>query len=270
MARPLRIVFPGALYHVTSRGNNRARVFRIEDDYEEFLGVTEKVVGRYGWLCHAYCVLGNHYHLVIETPQPNLTQGMRQLNGVFAQRYNRRRGRIGHVFQARYHATLVEQESHLLSAIRYVARNPVRARLCKRPEDWKWSSHPAYLGMQPAARFLTRDWVLSQFGKDRAKAQRALKAFVDLDAPLELVAGVYAARPAFLAERIGVSGPIEEVPRRHWQPVPPSLEEIFQTRTAPVAAAYREFGYSLREIAAHLGRHYSTVSRRLLREEASA
>ena len=271
MARPLRVLFPGALYHLTSRGNNRARVFRSPADYESFFDVVAQVVDRYGWLCHSYCVLGNHYHLLVETPHPNLPVGMRQLNGVFTQRYNRRHERCGHLFQARYTAVLVEAESHLLEVVRYIARNPVRARLCPEPAGWKWSSYPAFLGLVPRPAFLTDSWILRHFAQDRATARDGLRRFVEggTAAPLRLRAGVYAATDEFLKDVLRDVDPIAEVPRRQWQPAPPSLAEIFQTTERHVAAAYRQYGYTLRDIACHLGCHYSTVSRRLRREEAA-
>ncbi len=271
MVRPLRVVFPGALYHLTSRGNNRARVFLGASDRESFLEVLAGVVDRYGWLCHGYCILGNHYHLLVETPQPNLPAGMRQLNGVFTQRYNRRRGRCGHVFQARYKAVLVEAESHLLQVVRYVAWNPARAGLCREPAEWRWSSYPALLGRVPAPPFLTTSWILRHFARDRTTARERLRLFVESGSPPAppLLSGVYAADEEFVLEKLGVLDPIEEVRRREWQPVPPSLGEIFASRERPVAVAYRDYGYTMREIAGHLGCHYSTVSRRLRREESA-
>lgn len=271
MARPLRVLFPGAFYHVTSRGNNRARVFRAAADYESFLDVLGQVVDRYGWLCHGYCILGNHYHLLVETPQPNLPAGMRQLNGVFTQRYNRRRARCGHLFQARYKAALVDAESHLLAVLRYVAWNPVRAGLCSEPAAWKWSSYPALLGLAPCPAFLTASWILGHFAGERATARERLARFVEgrAPAPPTLCAGAYAAGEDFLQGILGGLEPIEEVRRREWQPVPPSLAEIFAGAEKPVVLAYRGYGYTLREIAGHLHCHYSTVSRRLRREEAA-
>jgi putative transposase len=271
VARPLRVVFPGALYHLTSRGNNRGRVFLADADYGAFLAILERVVDRFGWICHSYCLLGNHYHLLVETPHPNLPLGMRQLNGVFAQQYNRCHGRVGHVFQARYKSALVERDPYLLNVVRYIAWNPVRARLCREPAHWQWSSYPATLGLAPTSAFLTTDWVLAQFGSDRRIAREHLREFVDggHPAPLALRAGVYATTDEYLRERLGDGDRIDEVPRRQWQPVPPTLREVFELNTRPVAVAYRQYGYALREIAEHLGCHYSTVSRRLRREEAA-
>lgn len=213
--------------------------------------------------------MGNHYHLLVETPLPNLPLGMRQLNGVFAQRHNKRHRRVGHVFQARYTSILVERDSHLLSVLRYLAWNPVRARLCTRPDAWAWSSYPAFLGLRPRPGFLSCDWVLGQFADDRRVARNRLRLFVEGEptARVELRAGVYAAGEEFLREHVGDREPVEEIPRRQWQPVPPTVAEIFDSDERPVATAYRRYGYSLREIAEYLECHYSTVSRRLRREE---
>lgn len=257
---------------MTSRGNNHARVFLTASDCESFLEVLGHVVDRYGWLCHSYCLLGNHYHLLVETPQPNLPSGMRQLNGVFTQRYNRRRTRCGHLFQARYKAILVDADSHLLAAVRYIAWNPVRAGLCSEPAAWRWSSYPAMLGLSPCPAFLTVSSILGRFGRERAAARAHLSRFVEAGPPQppRLCAGAYAAGEGFLQGVLGDVGPIAEVRRREWQPIPPSLEEIFESAERPVVLAYRGYGYTLREIAGHLHCHYSTVSRRLRHEEEEA
>ena len=133
MARPLRLEFPGAVYHVTSRGNARAAIFLDDEDRPIFLGVLGAVVARFGWLCHAYCLMDNHYHLLLETPDPNLSRGMRQLNGVYTQRFNRRHGRVGHVLQGRFKAILVDRDGYLLELARYLVLNPVRAGRVKDP-----------------------------------------------------------------------------------------------------------------------------------------
>ena len=132
MARPLRPEFPGAVYHLTSRGNARQPVFLDDADREAFLATLAEAAGRWGWLCHAHCLMTNHYHLLVETPRPTLARGMRDLNGVYTQRFNRRHGRPGHLFQGRYTAVLVERESHLLELCRYVVLNPVRGWILER------------------------------------------------------------------------------------------------------------------------------------------
>jgi REP element-mobilizing transposase RayT len=133
VVRPLRLLIPEGIYHVTSRGNARGTVFRDDLDRVAFLELLALVVDRFGWICHAYCLMGNHYHLLVQTPQPNLSSGMRQLNGVYAQRFNRRQRRVGHLFQARFGAKLVEKEASFLGTARYLVLNPVRAAIVERP-----------------------------------------------------------------------------------------------------------------------------------------
>ena len=124
MARPLRIEYDGAVYHVTSRGNERKSIFKDDEDRMFFLDILKKVNDKYNLLCHAYCLMNNHYHLVIETPDGNLSKGMKQINGVYTQTYNKRHNRVGHIFQGRYKAILIQKESHLLEVSRYVVLNP--------------------------------------------------------------------------------------------------------------------------------------------------
>src|SRR3990172_7313322 len=193
MARPLRIVFPGAIYHVTSRGNARAAIFKEDADRELFLEVLQQVVERFNWLCHAYCLMDNHYHLMIETPDGNLSAGMRQLNGVYTQRFNRRHGRVGHIFQGRFKAILVDRDSYLLELCRYVVLNPVRAGMVKKPSAYPLSSFRPTMGLDPVPRFLTVDWVLSQFARTKVSARRRYREFVEagigLPSPWEALKG---------------------------------------------------------------------------------
>ena len=255
-----------------ARGNARARVYRGHADYEFFLETVAHTVERYGWICHAYCLLANHYHLVVETPQANLPRGMRQLNGLYARRFNLRHGRCGHVFQARYRAIVVEKESHLLTVCRYVERNPVRAGIVDDPGDYRWSSYRARVGLEPPPRFLTTDEVLAGFAPTRALAQARYCDFVrsgDDEGLDEQARGERLGSEAFLSERFGLDPPIAEIPRVQVEPLPPPLADIFEREALPVLVAYRRHGYTLAEIARHLGKHYSTASRRLKREEAA-
>lgn len=157
MSRPLRIEFTGALYHATSRGDGREVIFLGDEDRYLFLDVLSEVVRGFNWAIHAYCLMDNHYHLLIETSEGNLSKGMRQLNGVYTQRFNRRHGRVGHVFQGRYKAILVQKESYLLELARYVVLNPVRARMVRTPDQWPWSSYRATAGLDPAPSWLMID-----------------------------------------------------------------------------------------------------------------
>lgn len=239
-----------------------------DSDRELFLDILGRVVGRFGWLCHAYCLMDNHYHLLVETPKPNLTLGMRQLNGVYTQSFNRRHRRVGHLFQGRYKAVLVEKEAHLLELCRYVVLNPLRARVKKRADQWRWSSYRATAGLAPVSPFLTVDWVLRQFGTRKQQAQARYRRFVGEglgDRPWERLRGqIYLGSEAFIEKHGGADKEVREVPRAQWKAVKPSLEEIFRKRgDRALEAAYREWGYRMREIAEYLGVHYATVSRRL-------
>ncbi len=163
MSRPLRVEYPGAVYHLTARGNARQKIFRDDTGREVFLQTLGQVISRYGWLWHAYCLMDNHYHLLVETPKPNLSGGMRQLNGVYTQAFNRRHSRAGHLFQGRYKAIVVEKQAHLLELCRYVVLNPVRVRPRRPVRAWRWSSYRATAGLAPVPAFLTVDWVLGHF-----------------------------------------------------------------------------------------------------------
>lgn len=178
MARPLRIEYDGAVYHITSRGNDKKRIYRDEEDRALFLSILHSVNQKYNWRCHAYCLMDNHYHLVIETPDGNLSKGMRQLNGVYTQACNKRHNRVGHIFQGRYKAIVIDKESHLLEVCRYVVLNPVRAHAVKKPEQWKWSSYRGTVGLEELHYSLSIDWILGQFGTKRATAWKKYEEFV--------------------------------------------------------------------------------------------
>jgi REP element-mobilizing transposase RayT len=143
MSRPLRLQLPGGIYRVTARGNARGPIFEDDDDRVRFLVVLASTVARYRMRCHAYCLMGNHYHLLVQTLEPNLSIAMRQLNGVYAQRFNRRHERCGHVLQGRFGAQLVGGDAYLRELCRYIVLNPVRAGLVAHPGDWRWSSFQA-------------------------------------------------------------------------------------------------------------------------------
>lgn len=271
MARPLRICIAGGVYHVIARGNARQPIFLNDGDRSAFLETIARVVDRCGWQCHAYCLLDNHYHLVLETPRANLPIGMRQLNGLYAQGFNRRYDRSGHVFEARYRSILVEKESHLLAVCRYVVLNPVRAGICVDAALYRWSSYRTTAGVGRPEPFVCTDWILGQFGKTRSSAQTRYRAFVATqvrDLLDEQVCGERLGSERFLSDRFGLDPPVAEVPRAQIEPFRPALADIFEAEDAPIATAHRRYDYPLREIADHLGCHYSTVSRRLQREAA--
>ncbi len=278
MARPLRLEFPGAVYHVTSRGNARQDIVVDEHDRSQFLSLLAHVVDRYGWLCHAYCLMDNHYHLLIETPQPNLSLGMRQLNGRYTQAYNRRHERVGHLFQGRFMAILVEKEAHLLELCRYVVLNPVRAKLVSHPRQWAWSSYRATVGETKAPAWLTIDWILGQFGARVGPAQDRYRAFVAEGRgggprPWEQLTGqIYLGSEEFVA-RHQPNRVIRDIPRRQTQAQRPALHALFTSQKQKrgqgpvILKAVRQYGYRLAEIGDHLGIHPATVSRRLRQAE---
>jgi hypothetical protein len=223
--------------------------------------------------------MDNHYHLLIETPEANLSIGMRQLNGVYTQSYNRRHRKPGHIFQGRFKGILVEKESYLLELCRYVILNPVRAKMIKKPEDWKWSSYRATVGLNGAPGYLTVDWILSQLASQKAVAQNRYKAFVmegiqDKSPWGELKGQIILGEKGFiekfkglLAEKEG----IKEIPRRQRYANRPALSEIFKEgrrrdktrRNRKIITAHLKFGYTLKEIADYLSLHYTTVSKSL-------
>jgi REP element-mobilizing transposase RayT len=178
MPRSPRILVADGLYHVFTRGNRRQLVYLDAADRFRFLDRLEEVVVGFSWLVHAYCLMPNHYHLLVQTPEPNLSRGMHRLNGLVAQAFNRRHEVDGHLFQGRFKSPLVESDAQLVELARYVVLNPVRARLCTDPAEWRWSSYRATAGLEPKPPLLTLDLVLGYFGPDRETAQRAYGAFV--------------------------------------------------------------------------------------------
>ncbi|MFB6358685.1 MAG: transposase [Thiohalorhabdaceae bacterium] len=269
MARPLRIEYPGALYHVTARGDGRDWIYLDEEDRQAFLDLLGEVVGTFNWAVHAYCLMGNHYHLLVETPDANLGRGMRQLNGVYTQRFNRRHGRVGHVFQGRYKAILVEKDAYLLELARYIVLNPVRAGLIEEPGEWPWSSYRATAGLDPRPQWLSVDWIRNTFFPRPEAAGAAYRRFVaegmGQGSPwAELVGQVYLGSESFvreLAEKGEASS--GEVPRSQRRPAPPALPDLAgaHPRDEAIARAYASGGYTLREIGDYFGLHYSHVSR---------
>ncbi|MEM8500941.1 MAG: transposase [Pseudomonadota bacterium] len=178
MARPLRIEYAGALYHVTSRGNARADIYFDDADRRQFLALLDDTCAEFHWMCHSYCLMSNHYHLLVETGRPTLSSGMRFLNGTYAQRFNKRHQRVGHLLQGRYKAILVDSEPYLLELARYIVLNPVRAGMVHAAEEWPWSSYRATVGLCAAESCLTRDTTLARFSDRRDKAQSAYTRFV--------------------------------------------------------------------------------------------
>lgn len=272
MSRPLRIEFAGALYHVTSRGDRREDIFLDDGDRELFLVVLSEAVEAYNWSVHSYCLMGNHYHLLLETPDSNLSKGMRHLNGVYTQRFNRSHKHVGHVFQGRYKAIIVQKETYLLELARYIVLNPVRARMVRSARDWPWSSYRASAGLADCPAWLETDWILSAFSEKRFEAIERYRDFVaeGKNQPAlweNLKNQIFLGTEAFvqiMQSRIPVNNDLSEVPLGQRRAMPKSIEHYLagsNNRDEAIALAYKTGGYGLKEIGEHFGLHYSRVSR---------
>jgi len=272
MARPLRIEYIGALYHVTSRGDRQEAIFDDDQDRTAFLNVLSEVVSRFRWRCHAYCLMENHYHLMIETPEANLTKGMRHLNGVFTQRSNRRHKRSGHLFQGRYKAILVDRDSYFVELARYIVLNPVRAAMVKHPRLWAWSSYGTMIGTSPTPVWLTTDGLLAEFGKRRASARRKYQQFIEEGMSAEsiwkdLKGQIYLGDDDFVDQMRGKLGERDEdvnIPRMQQRGPAPKLTVIrrqHKNRDVAIRAAYEIGAYSYQQIAKEFGVHFTTVGR---------
>lgn len=236
MVRPLRLEFAGALYHVISRGNERSAIFCDDRDRSLFLGTLGSVVRATGWLVHSYCLLGNHYHLLVETPEANLSKGMHSLNGRYSQTFNRRHDRAGHLLEGRFKAVLVEKEAHLLEMHRYIVLNPVRAGLVARPEDWIWSSYRSTCGLRKMPTWLEVRWTLEQFGADVESAVPSYVRFVSsaiaadaLAEPPTARADMFMGGPSFIAalcDRMGSRAWDPEIAAAQRRPTRPTLDEV--------------------------------------------
>jgi len=278
MARSLRIEYPGALYHVTSRGNAQADIYLGDSDRELFLATLAGTISRFGWLCHVYCLMSNHYHLLIETPGANLALGMRQLNGVYTQRFNRSHDRVGHLFQGRYKAILVERDAYLLELCRYVVLNPVRANMVKDIRQWPWSSYPAMIGASACPSWLSINWLLSQFGNQRGRCREQYVRFVEEGINKKRIwdslnQQVYLGNDDFvdrIKSTLGDRNDLTEVPKAQWKQAGKSLDNYaseYEDRNEAMARAYLDGCYRMNEIAKQFGVHYATVSRAVKRHE---
>lgn len=279
MARPVRIEFPGALYHITARGNKKENILSNDWDRKVFLKILDETITRYQFICYAYCLMPNHYHLLVETPKGNLSLGIRELNGIYAQKFNQIYETVGHVFQGRFKAILVEKESYLLELCRYIVLNPVRAGMVQYPWDWHWSSYQATVGQVEKPKFLTIDWILSQFHKEQAIAKKSYEDFVfaglGKEAPWKDLKGRFIlGKDHFVEEMekyLDKRKTIRELPKVERFVARKKLSEIFNEvelhheREKKMYCAYIEHGYTQAEIANYLGVHYSTVSKAIKR-----
>ncbi len=279
MARPLRIEFPGALYHVTSRGDRREPIYRDDDDRREHLEVLAQALDRFDAQALSYCLMGNHYHLVLHTRQPNLSRLMRHLNGVYTQRFNRRHGLVGHLLQGRFKAILVDRDAYLVALCRYVERNPVAARLVASPADWPWSSCRAHLGLEPSPPWLDTDGLhghlLGHPPRRPAERTKAAARYAELviqqaDADLwsrALRQQVFLGDEHFVQRMLAAAPESSrrevEVPRQQ-RSAPVTLEALLQSgpsREQALHAAYTRHGYTMTRLAREVGLSVSRVSR---------
>ena len=178
MARPLRIEYPGAYYHITSRGNERKNIFRSKKDREQFLSYLKSAYLKYGAVIHSFCLMDNHYHVFLETPKGNLSRIMLHINGAYTNYFNARYKRRGHLFQGRYKAVLVEADSYAGELSRYIHLNPVRAAMVDMPEKYKWSSYQYFTDMKRRPEWLVLDFILSYFDNDSVQARKRYQEFV--------------------------------------------------------------------------------------------
>ena len=277
MTRPLRIELAGGVYHVTSRGDRRENIYFCDADRRAWLELLGKVCERFNWMCHAWCQMSNHYHIVVETVEGNLSQGMRQLNGVYTQHINSAYQRVGHVFQGRYKSILVEKESYLLELARYVVLNPVRAGMVDDPQQWSWSSYAAMTGEKQAPPWLQTDWILGQFDRNRGQAVMGYVDFVRAGAGMPSVwerlrGQVYLGSDAFLQRIQALSDKtsLAEIPRTQRRPLAQPLtyyRESIADPNAAMSAAYATGDYTMLQIADAFGVHYATVSRALKQQD---
>ncbi len=272
MARPLRMEFPGALYHVTSRGNRREAIYLTDHDRHGFLKIVGDVCERYNWIIHAYCLMGNHYHLLVETPDGNLSKGMRQLNGVYTKRFNRAHDRVGHLYQGRYQALIIQKDSYLLEVARYTVLNPVRARMVSQAADWPWSSFLATVSHDRAPVWLDTSCILAHFSTRRTRAGALYRQFVAEGSgqpPIwdHLKNQVYLGDNNFIEEvqtTITKDADLSEIPARQRRSLPKPLYHYvreYQERDLAMRAAYQSGGYTMKDLAHYFGLHYSSVSR---------
>lgn len=264
MARPLRIEYPGCFYHVTSRGNEQKDIFKSRRDREKFLTYLQSSVERYGARIHAYCLMTNHYHLLMETPKGNLSQNMRHINGAYTTYFNVKRKRFGHLFQGRYKAIIVEADEYALELSRYMHLNPVRAGMVSKPQDYEWSSYRCYAGLIATPDWLSRNLILGHFGvPDQAgKYRRFVESLIGetYDTPLKaVVASTLLGSPEFVAEvsekHIGDLTANRNVPAVKQLSAQRTVEEVIET----VKSAVGEEGSLWRKISIHLCHRYSGI-----------
>ncbi|MEA3249818.1 MAG: transposase [Patescibacteria group bacterium] len=277
MTRKLRIEYPDAIYHAYARGNERLPIYYCDDDKRFFLDLLAETIRRFSWQGLAFCLMDNHYHLVIKTLEATLSRGMQWLNGSYSQWFNRQHNRTGHLFQGRFKDTLIQHGAHLNIANRYVVLNPVRAGLVSGPEQYEWSSYLATIGAGETFDCLTPDAVLAEFGVERSEAIRNYQSFVltgigedspDIYVP---IFGDDDFRETTMNE-FGTDLLDHEYPRTERQSFRPDLSRLIPfaekrcgnniaERNKGIVQAIHNFGYSQTEVAQYIGIHYSRVSK---------
>jgi putative transposase len=282
MARPLRIQYPGACYHVTSRGNEKKDIFTSQKDRAKFLNYLESAVVRYGAVIHVWCLMNNHYHLFLETPAGNLSQIMRHLNGAYTTFFNIKQQRTGHLFQGRYKAILVEADQYAAELSRYIHLNPVRAGIVDTPEKYLWSSYRCYIGQNKPQAWLKTEFILSSFGGKIAATKSLYREFVEeklkgkYDSPLQATIASTLLGSQKFVEEISVRYLGEKQDERNVPAVKklvhrPSIDEILHKIKAELAGEKLErnigiyccqkySGAKLQEIGEFFGMSDSAVS----------
>ncbi|MBW2609865.1 MAG: transposase [Deltaproteobacteria bacterium] len=283
MSRPLRINYPGAFYHITSRGNERKPVFKSKKDREKFLEYLESATLRYDAVIHVYCLLDNHYHLLLETPSGNLPQIMRHINGAYTTYFNVKRERSGHLFQGRYKSILVDIDEYAKELSRYIHLNPVRAKIVENPEEYKWSSYQDYIGLRRTPEWLAKNLILGYFGNKISVAQKGYEKFIDslidkkYDSPLNETVSSTLLGPAdfidyikeyFLKDKKIVSDipALKELSEKvSIKDILKKTDQIFQkdaglARSVKIYLCQRYTGYKLKDIGAFFGIGESGVS----------
>ena len=275
MANQLRLEYPGALFHVTSRGNERRDIFRDATDCRVFLDLLGEGVERFDWILLAYVLMSNHFHLFLRLTAETLSRGMKWLNGKYACRFNRRHSRVGHLIQGRPHCILVEEQAYFLEVLRYVVLNPVRAHMLQRPEDYEWSSHRAVLGEAPEPDWLAIDDVLVHFGRDRESARPRYRHFVDdginmRRSPFEQIKGeMYLGSEAWIddiREKIALKPRSDEHPRLQREVEQLAMADVItavaQTWSTVPAIVRGSRGGVPRMVAAWVGCHEALLTNR--------
>ena len=279
MARPLRIEFPGAFYHITSRGDRREPIFEDDTDRRTFLDICGAALKRYDASLLAYCLMGNHYHLVVQTHKANLSELLRQVNGVYTQNYNRRHGMVGHLFQGRFKAILVDSDAYLLLVCRYVELNPLRAKIARHLDDWKWSSYRAHTGKECPPPWLdtstVHGYLLGHTAIDAndvivaaARYARLVEQGQDVNLwKTSLRQQIYLGDDAFITRMQALLDPkrksASEVPVIQRQPIAKSVTEYLQDRdrNEAITLAYEEGRHTLFAIAHEVGLSVARVSK---------